>query len=111
VANAPQRTVNQQRHPGPWSSEQSVPAIARSLMPAVREHAAEVTDTSSHAAVGTPGHAAERGTARAMVVAFCPGQRPVPLGRASQPVWSSVVAPAEFFFTDSMPLRALALVS
>jgi len=51
VANTPQRTVNQQRHPGPWSSEQSVPAVARSLMPAVREHAAEVTDTSSHAAL------------------------------------------------------------
>ncbi len=29
----------------------------------------------------------------------------------TQLVWSSVLAPAEFFFTDSMPFRALALVS
>ncbi len=28
----------------------------------------------------------------------------------AQSVWSSVLAPAEFFFTDSMPLSALALV-
>ncbi len=33
------------------------------------------------------------------------------LGVSTQLVWSSVVAPAEFFFTDSMPFRVLAFVS
>ena len=48
------------------------------------------------------------------VVAFAhvatkfPGTLPYP-GLA--PVWSSVSAPTEFFFTDSMPFRAAALVS